>query len=387
MRTLHSRKCRFESLEMRSMLAGNVTVQVTDGDLIITGDRSGNEILIEGTGVSGQYLITPSGDTRINGTPAPFVATGVTDDVTIDLAQGADVLQINNASFPDALSIQLGFGRDRLEMGAYAAYLVNPATVNATSGSVGVNGRFTVDTGEDADRATLVRVFGTANWNVSTGTGNDEFIIYIASSNVLFLNTGSRDDIVNIVYLSSDSSVSIATDDGNDLISILGSAFDAEVVLSGGGGLDTVAVDFCRFNGPSFLLADSGSGDDFILFARSIVDNQVAIFTGDGFDNGVIGRYYADAQGNFATGGNNVFRLDLDTGSEGDSADIRGNVVDLFFGFFGSGNDNVIFGDNVISDFLRLDGFSGFDRLRRFNNFAPRSVIIGFETETFNRVA
>ena len=63
-----------------------------------------------------------------------------------------------------------------------------------------------------------------------------------------------------------------------------------------------------------------------------------------------MGRYYANAAGDLATGGNVLGTLSVDTGGDGDFADIRGNDMLDFFGVFGGGDDEVDFVNNIVRD-------------------------------------
>jgi hypothetical protein len=92
----------------------------------------------------------------------------------------------------------------------------------------------------------------------------------------------------------------------------------------------------------------------------------------------VVGRYYADAFGNLATGGNEIGTLRIDTGSDNDTADIRGNVVEELFGVFGGGDDDVTVAFNHITsdDTVGLGGGGGFDTLTAGGNIFGETVHI-----------
>jgi hypothetical protein len=93
----------------------------------------------------------------------------------------------------------------------------------------------------------------------------------------------------------------------------------------------------------------------------------------------VVGRYYANAQGTLATGGNEVRTLRLDAGADSDVVDIRGNAVDEFFGIFGGGDDDVTVGFNEAGRAL-LDGGAGIDDLFASGNLFDTADIVGFES-------
>jgi hypothetical protein len=276
-------------------------------------------------------------------------------------------------------------------------------TIHEADGSVGVNDLLVINTNGGNDVVALARVFGDAEWDISLGDENngsnnqnddqagndivpnialnDQIFVFSGSGGFIDINAGSGDDLVNINYLTAHGNLVIDGVTGNDVISVNGSAFRQDVLLLGGSGLDTVAVDFSRLDGNGVLTIDSGADNDFILFARSLVrDGEVQIRSGGGQDRVVIGRYYADASGNLATGGNEVGTLRVDTGGDADVADIRGNLVfDQFFGIFGGGDDDVTVGFNDVRGSALLDGGSGSDDLFSAGNIFGRVDIVGFE--------
>src|SRR5688572_7681111 len=127
-----TRRLTLESLENRSLLAGNVLASVdASGLLTVTGDDEGNRINIRQLPASGsttpwpgaRYSIergwTPRGQlpTTINGQSAVIVE-GV-KSVNIALHDGNDLMRVSSpnrpgsiTSLPGAVNIDLGRGRD-----------------------------------------------------------------------------------------------------------------------------------------------------------------------------------------------------------------------------------------------------------------------------------
>jgi hypothetical protein len=412
MRKLRSKRLRFEALERRAMLAGDVQVTVDNGDLVIIGDNNANHVVIEGAG-GGNVLITGEGNTTINGVAqtTPLLVAGADfDSIVVDLNAGDDTLEINNVEVLD-LIITMDAGADVVRLGAYEAYAANPGAITGTSGRVFVDGLLDIDTGPGADLIEAVRVFGVADWDINLGdqdgtnnntdarTDNDFFVdlddqayIFIGAGELIDINAGTGDDLVNINYLNSNgiladplfSTLIVDGVTGNDVLSVNGSVFQDNVLLLGGDGFDTVAVDFSRHDAgvDALIEIDSGADADFILFARSLIEEgEVFITAGGGADDVVIGRYYANAQGDLATGGNVVGTIDLDTGGDADFADIRGNDVLEFFATFGGGDDDVDFINNLVREQGFLDGGSGFDRRTFLGNAVNDFSTFNFESE------
>jgi hypothetical protein len=349
-------------------------------------------------------VITGADDTAIffNGVEQeePLVVTNGFDSIVVDLDAGDDTLQANNVAVVD-FTITMDEGADLVQLGAFEAYSANPGGITTADGSIGVSGFLSIDTGSGADLIQAVRVFGAADWDInlgdSDGTNNnndgrlendfavtldDQLYIFIGSGDAFDINGGTGDDLVNINYLTANGPLFVDGVTGNDVISINGSVFNDDVSLFGGSGFDTIAIDFSRHDAgtDASIVIDGGAEDDFILFARSLVEEgQIVIRAGGGFDDVIIGRYYANAAGDLATGGNVFGTLTLDTGGDGDFADIRGNDILDFVGIFGGGDDDVDFINNFVDNRALLDGGAGFDSLTFQGNVADVVDIIGFE--------
>src|SRR5882757_11237575 len=110
----HNRTLSFQTLEDRSLMAGNVAVSVQNHALVVNGDNKDNAIEIQPIG-NGQYKIfNTDGATTVNGQLTPQVFSGITGDFKIKLNGGTDVLSIDNAAhgvpnmvLPGNLSVDL----------------------------------------------------------------------------------------------------------------------------------------------------------------------------------------------------------------------------------------------------------------------------------------
>jgi hypothetical protein len=416
MRTATKRNCRrrldFEALEHRAMLSA-VSIAITNGQLQILGEHLNNHVRIEGFGTEGEVEIVgidtvlmyqgqDVGDTLFLGGAAPEEQF---DSIAIDLREGNDTVEINNINKHN-LSISTGAGADFVRLGAYEDYAASLEFVTADSGLVAFTGGLAIDTGPGADLIQAVRVFTAGNWNISLGdndgtTNNtdgraendlatnldDQCYIFVGAGSTISIAGGTGDDLVNINYLISHGPLSIAGGLGNDIISLNGCAFKANVGLFGESGFDTVAVDFCRHDAGAAArpALDGGADADFVFLARSlIVGGQVTMSAGLGSDHVVVGRYYANIQGDLTTGGNELGTITVDTDAGTDRVDIRGNVCDQFFGRFGGDNDDVDFINNVVRVQGLLDGSVGTDSFTFFGNLTANFGSVGFESPDNN---
>src|SRR5688572_26321332 len=99
-----------ESLESRAMLAGDISVNVSGGNLIVRGDNAANQIAILKLG-SGEYAVAGFNGTTVEGSADPFIATGVRGNIDVDLKSGNDLLGVgNDVAGLIALGQSLGFG-------------------------------------------------------------------------------------------------------------------------------------------------------------------------------------------------------------------------------------------------------------------------------------
>ena len=102
-----------EALESRRLLAGNVTADVVNGDLLIGGDQQSNLIELRPSqdGIAAIEVVGLAGEdgevTTING-EASFTATGVTGDVVAAMRRGDDLIYVHDVDLPGDLNVRTG---------------------------------------------------------------------------------------------------------------------------------------------------------------------------------------------------------------------------------------------------------------------------------------
>ncbi len=258
-----SRRLSLESLEGRSLLAGVVSVSVSGGDLIITGDGEANEIQIiqslqNGAPIAGRYFIAGQNNTTITGTVNGFANGVVTDDIVINLngnndrltmgdginghfivpddleintADGSDVVVVNRVTVRDDATILTGNGNDSLTV---------RVTVGGLAGIDGGDNNMTIDTGGLADTLVLQNIFVRRDLNINTG---DDFFA----------------DTIDFRVGNIGRDTTIVTGGGADNVLIADVGFNGNLAINTGSGTDTVRIDRCQVNQLSVLL---GSGTD-----------------------------------------------------------------------------------------------------------------------------
>src|SRR5215213_5443742 len=104
----HHRRCSFEALENRRLLAGDVKVTLSGGNLSVEGDAAENNIVITASGVSG----VDGTNTTINGGTGAFALSTPLSKLSVDLGAGNDSLTINGLTVNGKATVKLGKGDD-----------------------------------------------------------------------------------------------------------------------------------------------------------------------------------------------------------------------------------------------------------------------------------
>jgi VCBS repeat-containing protein len=204
---LRERFLKFEPLESRAMLAGNITAFVSGGTLHLRGDSEDNEITIEQSASRSFTVSSRDGSTTING-QSEVTFTRVRKDLNISMGNGDDVVEL------------LGSEDDPL-------WVVN---------------RLRVTTGNGDDQVLLSDV-RALRLNIDTGSGNDT------------VNMGDGGNATG-VYVTKESV--IHTGSGDDTLDISNSTFNRILVADMGGGTDETSVQGSVFKKTSYLRGNSG---------------------------------------------------------------------------------------------------------------------------------
>jgi hypothetical protein len=180
-----SRKCRFEALEGRRMMAGDVSVRLSGGSLLIDGDFFDNAVSITAGAIPFQVIVagstTGGAPTKINGVPnGVFTLNNFTNDLRINMGAGNDTLVATGATVRGNATVSGGAGNDFLN------YSLN------TFGNIKVSG------GGGAD---LINVTGAAingALKIKSGTGNDSVAVAAVTAHSISSSLGNRNDTMNV---------------------------------------------------------------------------------------------------------------------------------------------------------------------------------------------
>jgi hypothetical protein len=264
------RKLEFdvEALECRQMLAGNVTVRVVGGDLVINGDQLGNEIVIRASAITGQFSIQGIGGTTVENTNA-IIVQGVADDVRMNLRNGDNTVLLTafgldnvcHNFFVDDFRVTTGNGNDIVELD----------NVN-----VGGNIRISTRTGDDVVFVHDTDVQGVLN--ISTARGDDTVeLTQSMFSKRANVNLAAGNDALNsdTTTFADNFSLRMGADTatvGHVQTMVLGNYFFAS-----SGNFQRITSQF-TVDGTTRFRADSGSGSGYgdPIVARAIIQSALS---------------------------------------------------------------------------------------------------------------
>ncbi|MBN1910986.1 MAG: hypothetical protein JW818_14670 [Pirellulales bacterium] len=366
----------------------NVTAEVVDGNLIITGDDAANRLNIY-QNQDGDYVVDGQvifyccdgtttaflQPTLVNSQEEPGVFSGVTGSVIISTGAGDDWISLNG-TINDNLVIDAGGGNDHIELNRVD--VVGNLTIKTGDGDDGiliefvdVGGSATLDTGlgKDAihlDSRTLLYTtcpdIPIANDVSSESVPEAENIeweyypfdfIHLRenASHIhgnMTVSLGAEDDEIHTAGLIIDGDLQIETGEGEDLISIEYADVNGATMLTTSGGNDEVSIRDVNLYGA--VTIDMGAGDDAVTFTLVHAGADVVVQTGDGHDE--IAVRYGEYDGN----------LTLSSGIGNDSITSHNTIIHGIASWnTGQGNDTVHVG---MTGGLQLDTGVGNDEIQ-----------------------
>jgi hypothetical protein len=295
---MQRRGLRFEQLEQRVLLAGDVTVALKSGNLTVTGDANvlGNQVEIAHQG-DGIYRVTGLNGTTLNkGTATVWNSTlPVTGSVSVDLKNGSNHLTMKGDPGQDLrvlknLSVKTGTGNDTV-------IIENP----------NVTGKLTVSTGAGGGSVIIDGGTVTADASIQTGVGDDQVEIddttFLGKLTVKTGNAGTllKEDSVILSNITVSRDVSVSTGTGND----------------------RVWIEDLTVLGKGKLTVTTGNGYDRVGVIDSDVGGNISISTGN--ENDQAGLLRVTTNGNLTvSGGNGNYTKPDENGNRGDRIGIAG---------------------------------------------------------------
>lgn len=335
------RRLMIESLEARSLLAGNLSVSVTDGVLAITGDAANNRFHIEklpaasstGGWSGARFKLSqpwvPKGEmpTKINGQTS-LIVEGVKAGLQMNLGDGVDIVYVfgtrglhSPAGIPGMVNIDMGPGNDRLDL-----QIKNHDTVNV---QMGKGSDFLLLRAQDPLNTTTL--LGDPDFSSGDPAGDDTMRIYLQAAGPTIVNgaygndriridgrtTTSRatlhfkgeqgDDSLSLVIVGElQAGFRIDGGDGNDHVEQTLGTVTGDAIINVGRGADTVVLKDLKLSGS--LTVWAGMGDDLVTLTWGINCQSTSLGGGDGTDTLEMGKYVSRELGDKHIFGFEVFR-------------------------------------------------------------------------------
>lgn len=245
--------------------AGNVTVVVDDGDLIVLGGEGPDRVEIRSDAATGQIVVTGLEGTTVNGQSAPFTVAAGIDDLIVETGEAGDQVIIQGIVIAGDLEIETGEGSD--------VVLITDATIG---------GDLEIETGEAHDLVALQNVTVAGETEIETGEGHDDVLIDGgAFGGEAAIDTGEGHDVVLINGSTFADDAEFETDEGHDRLVVENSTFQDEAFAETGDGHDSVAIFVSAFADDLEVELDDGH-DRLIL--QGLTADEVEADGGDGFD-------------------------------------------------------------------------------------------------------
>lgn len=358
-----AKRLAVESLESKTLLAGDVAASVIDGVLVLEGDAEANHVVVSAGEAPGSYVVTglPSSDgeaTTIRGGSEPLVVEGVDAGARISLGGGDDALRIHRATFAGDVQIRLGAGDD----------------------AVGIGGRhrLVADSGDADDARFRPNVGVRGDLRIGTGAGDDRVAIGgVRLGGDLVVQTGAGDDAVHVGFRhtplppemdtpegESDRPPAPAGDDDADRLAAP-NAVDGRILISTGRGDDQAVVESLR--SAAGLKVRTSGGDDVVRIEGARVHGGLSVHSGGGNDRVGLGRVAAEA-------------AYLALGAGDDDVGVGNSTFGRLMIRAGAGDDEALIRD-VAARSARLHGGPGEDSLTTAGeNHFGRLVATGFES-------
>jgi hypothetical protein len=229
----YNRKSRlnFESLEERTVLAGNVTASVNGGFLVMIGDAGDNQVAITQSASGGIQVSSLDGTTHINGQAGPISLGRVTTGSVIAMGNGNDVVRLQGTAesalaFGGYSTIDLGNGNDTVQFSNFRA--TSLAVLGGSGDDQLVGQRDLANIGASAGIGLNVSTFELINM----GLGNDRVDLRNSTfANVFILDAGLGNDAVDIRASQGGRTSILIGGLGNDSLNAAGNVSFSPIVV------------------------------------------------------------------------------------------------------------------------------------------------------------
>ncbi|MCA9035226.1 MAG: peptidylprolyl isomerase [Planctomycetaceae bacterium] len=262
-------------LEKRLLLAGNALVNVSGGNVSISGDADNNAI--ELTTIGGNVVVRGLQGTTINGNAGSLIVAENTDTLNgrlvVRLGEGNDSFLLSRSVIVNGSAvIDAGNGNDDIG-----------STGSTIRGSLEVHGRQGDNQISFSDSTVDGRLW------IKTKRGSD--IVSLKNVTVngrLKIKTGAGEDGVSLDNVTVSDKTSIHTKNGADDVLIQNSTFNAHVKIRTRQNDDNVVLEGNTFR--STIHINTGRNiDNVVARGTNTFDGAFSVNSGDGHTNGSVG--------------------------------------------------------------------------------------------------
>ena len=253
------------------------------GVLQVLGDSADNRILVERTGMPGEFRVVGF-DTLVNGRPSVVLRS---ESVTVRLGEGADHVQVDGL-IGGSVALYGGPGDDVLSLGCPV-----------------IGGRALLHGGEGEDLLDVQDTLVNGSLHLVGGPGDDEVLMFFAVGNdELRIEGGPGEDSISVTRQLQRGALAIDGGSGDDRIELGHDEITLDTLVIGGSGEDRVSVTDCEIGGA--LGVYLGSQADDLTVGMLAIEGAVVLDGGSGRDGLV------DLGGNdFAAGPPTVRRFEF----------------------------------------------------------------------------
>ena len=259
-------KINTESLEVRSLLAGNVLASIQAGGLTLQGDNLDNDVRIDFDATT--FSISGLNGTTINGDASfsrPISEISGVNRIGISLGNGNDSLGVFGTlperGFVGTTTVDSGAGNDVLFM----------------DGDINLGGDLNIRT-QAGDDVVVLRGSTVADANIHTGAGNDRVgLLDVTVVDDLFIDASAGADIVGVAGLAVGDKTRVVLGSGDDTLLSDGSFTDENGVAAGSN----------RFFDRVDVLGGAGN-DSFVVTGEHQAVQEIVVHGQSGRDAGLL---------------------------------------------------------------------------------------------------
>jgi large repetitive protein len=417
-RSLFARRCSFESLEERRLMAGDVFARIERGNLIVRGDDGNNGVFVRAGFAPGEIIVLGTDvfgeGTRVNGLENTAVTlSGFNGRIEFTMNGGADRIRIQDLPTSRGITADLGRGSEgRFELIGHTAngdisVKSREGNDQATFDNVTVNGSLTVDMGDggntlvstggsvgrDAkflggrgiDEFSLNSIHVVGTFFTSLGDGQNTFFGHNTSANRVELKGGRNNDFVQFEPFQGNW-MTIDLGHGDNTLNLFAPRIFRDLRIIGGSGIDNVRADESLVDGNAYV--DLGDGNNSLLFQLGVT-GQIVVRGGRGMDDfeldGLISQTpVAGLKVELGDGTNSlevknyerVGKTELKGGKDGDTISVTDAVFESLFAELGGGTNEINF-DAITAarDFIVKGGSGGDTGYIRYSTIRGKTLV------------